>query len=264
MSTIPSEIASQVASVQAILQRSLEGSLCAVYLFGSALHGGLKPSSDIDLMAVVREPLVDTTRRSLMQELLAYSAWPGTSNTLRALEVTVVVMNELLDWRYPPKREMQFGEWLREDIEACQFGQPMVDADLAILVTKLRRHSVALYGPPAVQLLKEVPRADLYRSLADTLELWKLPSDWHGDERNVMLALARIWYTASTGDIATKDQAAAWAAERMPDGHRELMKEAADSYLRGFESSWADVPEQVANLIDFCKREIERCPKNRI
>lgn len=91
-----------------------------------------------------------------MTDLLAHSAWPGSSDTLRALELTVVALGEIVPWRYPPRREMQFGEWLREDIEAGRFEPAMVDHDLAILITKLRRHSSALLGPAAAELFEEV------------------------------------------------------------------------------------------------------------
>ena len=35
--------------------------------------------------------------------------------------------------------------------------------------------------------------------------LWNSQPDWAGDERNVVLTLSRIWYSAATGKIAPKD-----------------------------------------------------------
>lgn len=64
---------------------------------------------------------------------------------------------------------MQFGEWLRKDIQAGRFEPAMVDHDLAILITKLRRHSVALFGAPAEDLFENVPASDFKQSLADTI-----------------------------------------------------------------------------------------------
>ncbi|WP_420868027.1 aminoglycoside adenylyltransferase domain-containing protein [Burkholderia diffusa] len=37
---------------------------------------------------------------------------------------------------------------------------------------------------------------------------WDAEPDWRGDECNVVLAIARIWYGAATGGIAPKDVAA--------------------------------------------------------
>ena len=43
------------------------------------------------------------------------SRYPGKDKTLRALEVTVIVYKEVVPWRYPAVRELQFGEWPRKD-----------------------------------------------------------------------------------------------------------------------------------------------------
>ena len=258
MHSLPPEVASQVSAVQAVLAQQLGSNLRAIHLFGSAVDGGLQPLSDVDLMVSVASPLAEEVRRSLMQTLLQHSAWPGSSTVLRALEVTVVALAELVPWRYPPRREMQFGEWLREDIQAGRYEAAMPDHDLAILITKLRRHSVALLGPPATALFEQVPASHFKQSLAHTLSQWNEPPDWHGDERNVILALARIWYTACTGEIAPKDRAAAWTADRLPAAHRPLMRRAANTYLHGLADDLGETPEALARAIHFCKSEIER------
>ncbi len=88
-------------------------------LYGSAVDGGLKPYSDIDLLVTVAVKLDETTRRALLNDLMEASAFPGESETLRAIEVTLVVHDDIIPWRYPAaKRELQFGEWQRNDILA--------------------------------------------------------------------------------------------------------------------------------------------------
>ena len=254
----PETIAPQIAGVLALLQRQLGDPLRAVHLYGSAVEGGLQPCSDIDLMVTVAAPLPPAVRNGLLQALLAHSAWPGSSTGLRALEVTVVALPALRPWRYPPRRELQFGEWLRTDLQAGRFEPPMADHDLAILVTKLRQHSLALLGPPAQDLFAPVPDTDFRRALADTVAQWNAPPDWEGEERNILLALARIWFSARTGDIASKDAAAAWAAERLPAQHRARMQAAALAYRSGQDDAQAWQPEQVAATILFCKHAIVR------
>ncbi len=124
--------------------------------------------------------------------------------------------DDIIPWRYPAKRELQFGEWQRNDILAGIFEPATIDIDLAILLTKAREHSVALVGPAAEELFDPVPEQDLFEALNETLTLWNSPPDWAGDERNVVLTLSRIWYSAVTGKIAPKDVAADWAMERLP------------------------------------------------
>ena len=47
---------SQLQQALALLQRHLGGNLLAVHLFGSAVVGGLKPGSDLDLLVTVAAP----------------------------------------------------------------------------------------------------------------------------------------------------------------------------------------------------------------
>jgi len=252
----PAGIAAQLASARAVLDHHLGGALQALYLFGSAVDGGLKPHSDIDLLAIVDGPLAEPARRGLMTGLLAVSAWPGTQASCRALEVTVLALGEVVPWRYPPRRELQFGEWLRDDLRAGRFEPAMPDPDLAILLTKARRHSISLFGPPAAALFDPVPAADFARALADTTAQWSEPSDWQGDERNVALALARIWFSVATGGIASKDAAAAWALERLPRQHRPVLAHARDTYLGGLPDGLADRPESMAAFVGHVKAAI--------
>ncbi|MDH0864570.1 aminoglycoside adenylyltransferase family protein [Mitsuaria sp. GD03876] len=248
----------QLADVQAVLTRHLGADLVAVHLYGSAMAGGLKPQSDLDLMVTVAAPMTDATREALMRELLAHSAPPLNSDERRPLEVTVVARDEVVPWRHPARREMQFGEWLREDIEAGRFEPGMTDPDLAILITKLRQHSACLHGPEAAVLFEPVPPADFRRALLDTIAQWNEPADWEGDEQTVVLALARIWYSVCTGGIASKDAAAAWAIDRLPPNHAAVMARAAAAYVDGRPDDLARDPGPLAAAIHFCKTEIQR------
>lgn len=220
------------------------------------MNGGLKPRSDIDLMVTIQTPMDGSIRRALMEELLTVSAPPGTDTSLRALEVTVIVLSDLVPWRYPARREMQFGEWLRDNILAGSFEPGLVDPDLAILMTQVLQNSVSLLGPNADQLFESVPAADLKAAFRDTIAQWTRNSDWEGDEQTVVLALARIWYSAATGEIGSKDLAAAWVLERLPVEHRPLLERARDAYLGG-EAFGLEHPAQMAAFVRFVKQAIE-------
>ena len=112
-------------------------------------------------------------------------------------------------------------------------------------------------GPPAAELFDSVPRADFSRSLLDTVAQWNDAPDWQGDERNVVLALARIWFSACTGGIAPKDAAAAWALERLPNEHRPVLASAHAAYLGHAPDNLADRPTQVAAFVRYTRMVIE-------
>lgn len=234
----------------------------AIHLYGSALDGGLQPYSDVDLLVTVQEPLDTNTRQALLLELLHISAYPGTDDTLRALEVTIIVYPEVVPWHYPPVRELQFGEWLREDLLRGIFEPAVQDMDLAILLTKVRRHSVPVLGQVAEKLFEPVPVADFRAALADTVKQWNIASDWAGDERNIILTLARIWYSAETGNIAPKHTAAKWLMERVPTKYHPLLQAARDGYLGKGDGMGDTDQELIADFVLFSKEAISSLLKS--
>lgn len=254
--SVPIEISAQVSDACGIIERHLSVTLLAVHLYGSAVDGGLKPHSDIDLLVTVSKPPVEAVRHALSRDLLPVSRWPGTDPTLRSLEVTVIVHGNVVPWRYPARRELQFGEWLRKAILAGKLEPAGPDIDLTILLANARQHSIALIGPPAGELFDPVPEHDLFSALADTLDQWNSPVDWAGDERNIVLTLARMWYSAATGKIVPKDTAADWALERAPVEYHPVLTEACQAYLGRGEDRLAAHPDRVEAVIRFLKSAI--------
>ncbi|HHS8592873.1 TPA: aminoglycoside adenylyltransferase domain-containing protein, partial [Escherichia coli] len=102
------------------------------------------------------------------------------------------------------------------------------------------------------------PKEHFSKALFDTIAQWNAESDWKGDERNVVLALARIWYSASTGLIAPKDVAAAWVSERLPAEHRPLICKARAAYLGSEDDDLAMRVEETAAFVRYAKATIER------
>lgn len=254
---LPAQIAEQLSRAHAIIERHLAATLEAIHLFGSALDGGLKPCSDIDLLVTVNASPDDSLRQALMLDLLEVSAPPSSGGPWRPLEVTVLTRSEVVPWRYPARRELQFGEWLRRDLLSGTFESAALDHDLAILLTKARQHSLALLGPPAVTFFDPVPKADFSKALSDTIAQWNSEADWKGEERDIILALARIWYSASTGLIAPKDVAAAWVSERLPVEHQPIVCKARAVYLGIEGDDFATRAEETAAFVYYAKSTIE-------
>jgi streptomycin 3"-adenylyltransferase len=251
--SIPVAVSAQLAMARQVIERHLGSTLLAIHLYGSALEGGLKPYSDIDLLVTLAGPPDDNIRHALLLDLLAVSAPPGHCAALRALEVTVVVRHNVAPWHYPARRELQFGEWLRNDLIAGIFEPASFDPDLAILLTQARQCSIALTGPPAEQFFDPVPEVDLIKAMSGTLRLWNTPPDWAGDERNVVLTLARIWYSAATGEIVPKDVAADWAMVRLPCHLQPVLLEARAAYLGDGEDRLAERGNQLTELVQYMK-----------
>ncbi|HCR2005938.1 TPA: DUF4111 domain-containing protein [Enterobacter cloacae subsp. dissolvens] len=246
----------QIQTACALIESILGRELMAIHLYGSAMDGGLKPLSDIDLLVTVRSPLRDEQRHTLMQKLLAISAWPRTSEIYRALEVTVVVWSQIVPWQFPPMRELQFGEWLRDEIANGEYEPAQPDPDLAILLTKARQNSLPLRGEAASTLFEAVPERDLQHTFRQTLALWNRADDLLGDERHILLTLARIGYSVETGQIASKDEAAAWLLPQLPEAHAKLLAEARAEYLGLVTVDWAEKMPQIEAFVRDVKKTI--------
>ena len=218
-------VPSQARDAALEIGKILDGQLVGIYLYGSAVDGGLKPDSDVDLFILVAGTLEQPVRREVIRVTLAVSGRPER----RPLEITIVSVDDVVPWRYPPRLELQYGEWLREDALRGDPLGPRPSPDLAVLVTQIRGRSVPLEGPPADVVLDPVPEDDLRRAMVESLP--SLLEALHADERNVILTLARMWVTVESGEIVPKDVAADRLLPRVErSGSRQILQLARDAY----------------------------------
>ncbi len=249
-------IAVQLEQAVATIELHLNSPIRSIHLYGSALQGGLKPLSDIDLLVTVDMPLTGIERNNLQTALLGCSAYPGTDEKLRALEVTVVLYSDLVPRRHPAKRQMQFGEWLRQDIVDGKIEPTIADNDLTILIAQLHQASLVIKGEEAESLFPKIPLADLRAAMFESLDSLDSSQGWVGNERNTLLTLCRIWYSVATGEIVSKDQAAEWLLERLPEKYKPIIVEARQSYLGSQADNLASSLEQVEQFIAFARHSI--------
>jgi streptomycin 3"-adenylyltransferase len=244
----------QLQQIVKLVDDALGPKALGIYLHGSAVHGGLKPASDVDVLVVSRQSMDDRERRRLVDGLLPIS---GPRVRARPVELTVVVQSEVRPWRYPPTCDFLYGDWLREEIEAHGPPQPEPMPNLAIMIPVTLAGNHPLSGPPPAELLDPVPPADLIRgSMAGIPDLL---NDLPDDTRNVVLTFARIWTTLATGEIKSKHAAADWALAQLPPEHRPVLDHAKQLYLtrRYTEETWSDeLKAQVGPHVDAVLAEI--------
>jgi streptomycin 3"-adenylyltransferase len=226
------------------------------YLHGSAVLGGLRPRSDIDVLAVLCRRTTTGERRRLVDRLLGISG-SGASEHARPVELTIVVQSDVRPWRYPPRSEFQYGEWLRDEYERGAIPSPKTSPDLASLITMVLLGDRPLFGPPPAAVLDPVPFDDLLRAVVSGVPDLLGDLDW--DTRNVILTLARIWWTVATGQVGPKDAAADWALARLPEQHRAVLARARAIYLGDVEEQgWGDLLVRARSYADHVVAEIDR------
>jgi predicted nucleotidyltransferase len=247
----------QVDAALGVLRQALGPTkIIGAYLYGSAVEGGLRPDSDLDLFVVTDRSLEAAEKARIVEGLLPISGRERGPPTWRPLEVTVVAQPEVRPWRYPARMEMQYGEWLRPAFLAGEIEpHPAENPDLGVMITMVRERGRALVGAPAREVLDAVPHADLVRAMADSVP--SLLDDLVDDTRNVLLTLARTWTTVATGEIHSKDAAADWALVQLPEHLRPMLARARDLYREGGHGEWPDAGA-VRDLAEHIVREIRR------
>lgn len=245
---LPTEDAEQEQRLVDLVHAVLAHDVVGVQRHGSAASEGLLRFSDLDLLVVTGRGVTPAQRRALVHGLLVISgSEPGARP--RPVELTVVVEGDVRPWRYPPRVELQYGEWMRGDMAADPaVTGPRSDPDLAVLLTSARQHGVALVGPPATTLLEPVPLEDLRRAIMDGLP--GLLAERYTDTRNVVLTLARMLITTETGRIVSKLAAADQVLPRLPDGERDVL-----ALARGVHAGERpELPSDLPRLDDFTER----------
>jgi len=239
----------QLARVTRLMRETMPDALLGLYLYGSAVVGGLKPTSDLDMLALAGRPTSAAERRALIEQLLPISGPGDATGRSRSLDLEIVAQGDVRPWRYPPRLDFQFGDWHRPAFATGNLAPwRSPNPDLALVLTMVSQANRPLFGPPPGAVLDPVPWADLRRAMLDSLP--DLLADLSGDKRNVVLTLARIWTTLATGVFRPKDEAAEWALPRLPAEHRAVLAYATAHYLSGAPEDWADLLPHVRPFVD--------------
>lgn len=249
----------QLDRVVALVRGVLGGDTVGAYLFGSAVLGGLRAESDLDVLAVSQRPTTRSEKEQLVDRLLAMSGRRAPDGRWRRVELTIVVGPEVKPWRYPPRFDFQYGDWLRAEFESgdVEPWPTTTNPDLTALITMALLADRPLLGPPPAEILARPPEAHLARAIVGDIE--QLLDDLDSDTRNVILTLARIWATLATGTIRSKDAAADWALARLPDEHRPILMRARAIYLGEEAERWDDVRAGLRPHADHVVAAIRRC-----
>ena len=248
----------QLDRVVALVRDVLGPHAVGAYLFGSAVLGGLRPRSDLDVFVVAKRPTTREEKQRLVDRLLAISGRRTPQGMWRRVELTIVVESEIKPWRYPPSFDFQYGQRFRAQFESGNLAPwpTTTDPDLASLITMVLLANSPVLGPPPAAIFDPVPHDDLLRAIVGDIDalLGKLDSD----TRNVILTLARIWSTLATGVIRSKDAAADWALDRLPQEHRAVLARARAIYVGDEEERWDDIEPEVRTYVDHVVDEIHQ------
>ena len=196
-------VAAYLEELCARLQEVLGERLTAVYALGGyALGAYVAGRSDLDVLAVVREPLDEDTKARIVERCV-HEALPCPARKLELVVSTGTPRWEL---------NLNTGEGERH-VGTDPDAEPAFwfVLDLALV----REHGLALVGPPPADVLAPVARDDVVAAQAEAIA-WYAANE---PGRDTFAAAARSWHWLETGRFAPKDEAVAWAAQRWGSRH---------------------------------------------
>ncbi len=97
------EIPDEAKQAQSVVEGVLGDSVIGIYLFGSAVVGGLKRDSDVDILVAASNSPTFEQRKALVSQLMSVSGAIGNPQAIRPLELTVITVSDVVPWKFPPR-----------------------------------------------------------------------------------------------------------------------------------------------------------------
>jgi streptomycin 3"-adenylyltransferase len=247
----------QLNSIKHLLQQIFQGQLYAIYLYGSCVDGGLKHKSDLDILVIIQRPITDAERKQLAQAFLHISVPVGHA-TARALEITLLDQAMLMSQQQPYAYVLQYGEWLRKELNEGATLTSQYDPDINILLRKAQLHHFTVIGPELNQWLAPISDEQIKYAIQQIypsiIKHWKDDQD----ELNQILALCRIAYTLNQHSIAAKDIAATWFLQFLSQTDQATLQLIIDAYrCQADEPHWPDLHTKLDKIVYALEQYIQ-------
>lgn len=179
----------------------------AVYVIGSAAMGGYEPGrSDLDVLVAVDAPL-DGAARDAIVARCSHDALPCPA---RKLELVVYTAAQLATPSRGQRWELNLNTGADEPLHAGADPAAEPWFWFVLDLAQARDHAVPLRGPPAHELIGEVPRTLALEALADCIAWYAR----HQPGEAAFLAAARAWRYVEEGVWSSKRDALRWARQR--------------------------------------------------
>jgi predicted nucleotidyltransferase len=209
-------------NIQAVLGAELTG----LYLDGSLANGGFDADSDIDFAAVTAHEMTEERFAALraMHERIAALDTPW------AIQIEGSYLSQAAVRRYDPAlvRYPNIERGPDERLKMVEHGPWW-----AVHRYILRKCGIRLVGPSLATLIDPVPPEELRAAMRNTLQGWSNNLLAHpeiyprrGYQSYIVLSHCRILYTLATGDVVSKQAAAAWVKESYAPEWGELIERA--------------------------------------
>ncbi|MFL0268095.1 aminoglycoside adenylyltransferase domain-containing protein [Candidatus Clostridium radicumherbarum] len=203
----------------------LDKNLVGIYLHGSLAMGCCTTASDIDLIALVKEPIETSTMKAIIKALINFENLPK-----KGIEMSIVLEKYAKDFIYPTPFELHYSDFHKErylsnDNYICG---GYTDKDLAAHFTIIKHRGICLYGKSIEEAFGNVPKKYYIDSIISDVENAK--EDIIENTVYITLNLCRVLYYLKEEVISSKLEAGNWAKKEIPLQYRKLVEDAVNVY----------------------------------
>lgn len=234
-----------------IYKKSLEDNLVGLYLHGSLSMGCFTPKADIDLIAVVKRPMLPEEKRDLIDKLSCLGQLPE-----KGLEMSVVLQEHVAGKvLHPMPFELHYSYIHKKKYETDQdyIIEGTTDRDLAAHLTVVKHRGVRLYGKPIDEVVGDIPKE--YFIDAVIYDIGEAEKTIIEDPVNVSLNLCRTLYYLLKGVVASKQEGGYWCTGHAKAEFKELISEAVRVYV-GIQEKMDRTPEELRAFASYMLGEI--------
>jgi hypothetical protein len=202
----PPDVLDYVGDLSATLS-ALRPDLVSVYLHGSAVLGGFRPtSSDVDVLAVIAEPGPVATQHAMGEALVTTGQCPGAGLEMSVITAATAYLPG--DCRF----EVHVNTTRKPPAITTGTGRPG-DPDLVLHCAVCRDHALAILGPQPRRVFGPIPRDRVLTAMTSELQ-WGLSN---APMATVVLNACRALRYAEHDVLCSKLGGGEWYLARHPD-----------------------------------------------
>ena len=207
----------------------LQDNLIGIYLHGSAVMGCYNPAkSDIDLIAVVKDPMEDSVKRTFMDMVIELNE----KGPAKGIEMSIVKQSVCRPFVYPTPFELHFSaahtDWYKNDPDDYISKMKGEDKDLAAHFTIIKHRGKCLYGAPIENTFADVPAQDYIDSIRN--DIADAEDEIADNPMYLILNLSRVLAFLKDGLVLSKKEGGEWAQENVPERYHSLIRDALTEY----------------------------------
>lgn len=225
---VPESVRALLEQIVDSLQLLLGDNLVGIYLHGSLAMGSFNPeSSDIDFLIIVGSKLDVRIKRAIIHSLLELSK----SVPKNGLEMSIVLREELTDFKYPTPYELHYSNMWKEQYLAdkVEYEKKNTDPDLAAHFVITKERGICLFGESIEKVFPKVPSQIYLESImADARDIC---NTIYNKPIYGVLNLCRVLAFSKAELITSKAEGGQWALQHIDQRYHTLVQQALGDYL---------------------------------